>query len=198
MRLGPRATAFILILLFLLVTCAALGFNGGEERWYSLIIRERGEGKSPEDILRERGVVDFSSLSDPVVFSDFSRLTPIPLAALPQRLMESDRRFDPYLRKLYALYDAPQGERLFFRSGLSPLSLIFLSLSLGERADLEQLGQPLMPLAGIGFYLLMGFIQLRRYRDNPLMPLVLQILWIPALLHSTGSAVVLIPLILYW
>ncbi|MBN2626512.1 MAG: hypothetical protein JXA95_07595 [Spirochaetales bacterium] len=197
MRGKVRAGYLILLILFALSLFITLSHPAGQVKWYSFLVKEGGSREKLVSLLADEGITRVSTSAGNVVYSDFTSLKEISLSDIPDRLLDSDKRFDPYLRALYDLFHPDEGERVFFQTGRSPLALFTLSLTLGPLVKWEQLGSPLLFPLGVSFFILLGGLNIRRFRNHAFIPLLIQVLWLPGLLVSTGALLAVLPFIIF-
>jgi hypothetical protein len=168
-----------------------------ERSFYSLII-SNGQGNRVKTQLQEGPFGEVYSADKPVVYSDFTTLREIPLAEISHRLLDSDKRFDPYLKELKELYLTPRGERIVFQSNRSLLSIFLLLRPIRDSITWEQVDHPYFLFLAPLIYTLFSAFVVFRYRKKSVWVLLVQVLWLPSLIITRGSATLFLPLILYW
>ena len=194
---NPVASSFILLLTAGFLIGGGLLLNHREDRYYSLLADE-GSSVEIKDYLIGEGISHLATAEDPVVYSDFTSMVKIPLKDLSARFLSSDRRYDPYLKELTDLFITSRGERIFFRSDRSLLSLFRLLAPVRGQAAWEQSVPPAALAAIPFFYCTLLLLNLYRYGSGSFRPLLVQILWLPYYFIDPGYHMVFLPLAILW
>ncbi len=193
----PLVSLAILLMAAGLLVSFSERMSRGEESYVSLLVPEEKTAEV-EAYLAGKGVGPFYDGEKPVVYSDFTALTALPLKDVPRRFLEEDRRYDPYLRELGDLFTTSRGNRVFFRTDLSQLSLQRMLFPLRQEVLWEQAVSPLSFILIAAMALILLGVNVYRHGSAFLWPLMVQVLWIPFYFYEPGYSLAALPLIVFW